>query len=77
MATDLLAGKRGKAPRAVVEARREFAALLGAWKTEAFRLGLVQTAHQMDRATRMVGYEIEALETDTWPVTDLSFLERP
>jgi len=77
MARDLHAGKDGKAPASVVAARREFASLLSAWKAEAFRIGLIQTAHQMDRATRMVGYEIAALETGTWPVADLTFLDQP
>ena len=77
MARDLLADKNGKTPPAVVEARRVFAGLLTAWKAEAFRIGLIQTARQMDRATRMVGYEIGALETDHWPVTDLAFLDQP
>jgi len=46
-------------------------------EAEAFRIGLIQTAHQMDRATRMVGYEISGAGGGTWPVTDLTFLDRP
>lgn len=64
-------------PRGVLEARRQLALMAVQLKEKFMRAGLVQTFHQMDRVTRMIGYEIAALEANRWPVEDLSFLERP
>jgi hypothetical protein len=59
------------------EARRKLALLAVQYKEKLMRAGLVQTHRQMDRVTRMIGYEIAALEGGKWPITDLSFLEAP
>lgn len=56
---------------------KELAARISILKEQVMRAGLVQTARQMDRATRMVGYEIEAIMSDKWPITNLDFLEAP
>lgn len=74
MARDLLAdGTHDR--KAVAAARRELALCATQLKEKFMRAGLLQTYRQMDRTTRMIGYEIAALETGTWPVMDLHFLD--
>ena len=46
---------------------RELASEIGLLKAKLMRNGLLMTFHAMDKAVLTIGYEIEALENDTWP----------
>jgi hypothetical protein len=62
---------------ASAELRRSLASEIALMKDRLFRVGLHQTSRQLERAVRLIGYEIAAIESGDWPVTDLAFLEQP
>lgn len=62
---------------ATKEYRRQLASEIALMKERLVRIGLIQTGHQLERAVRLVGYEIAAIESGNWPVTDLAFLDKP
>lgn len=47
--------------------QRELVSRVMLLKHELMVAGLVATAQSMERCTRVIGYEVEALELGTWP----------